>query len=131
MKQTKGWFFSLPQTRACRSLFLFPLRFLLDVDVTGVSQSQSIHCALHLHHRSSSGTRRGKGRHPNLCLSANAAAFASKRSCSCAHFTHVRFVCASACLCMFCMRLCVFCSLLLCCHPSVCRLPKPEAPVGF
>lgn len=54
-----------------------------------------------------------------------------KEGCPCVHFTHVRSVCASACLCMFCMRLCVFSSLLLHFHLFVCRLPKPEAPVGF
>lgn len=45
---------------------------------------------------------------------------------------HARALCLCACMLVYVLHvLCVFSSLLLHFHPSVCRLPKPEAPVGF
>lgn len=78
-----------------------------------MSQSQSIRRALHLHHRSSSGTPAGRGETSKplfVCeRGGDGAVFAPKEGCPCARFTQVRSVCAPRMLvCVFCMRLCVF-----------------------
>lgn len=111
--------------------FFFPLRFLL-LDVT-LCHSHSRYAALSI---SIIAAPLGRGETSKPLFVCECGCLCIKEGCPCsfhAHLWQTASVCASACLCMFCVRLCVFCSLLLLlhCHPSVCRLPKPEAPVGF
>lgn len=110
--------------------FFFPLRFLL-LDVT-LCHSHSWYAALSI---SIIAAPLGRGETSKPLFVCECGCLCIKEGCPCsfhAHLWQTVSVCASACLCMFCVRLCVFCSLLLLhCHPSVCRLPKPEAPVGF
>lgn len=80
-----------------------------------VSQSQSIHPALHLHHHSSWGMQREEGRykhclcvHVYVCL--NVAAFvpkkATKKMCLCARFECALYVCFCACVSFACGETC-------------------------
>lgn len=110
--------------------FFFPLRFLL-LDVT-LCHSHSRYAALSI---SIIAAPLGRGETSKPLFVCECGCLCIKEGCPCsfhAQMWQTVSVCASACLCMFCVHLCVFYSLLLHhCHPSVCRLPKPEAPVGF